>query len=84
MSKCRIIPLDDNEFTLETSGRSFHICLGSHTNGNYIAIPDWGVCSESSGWNDTFWNKEQLTNCKSETVAENAEAIVRAIKEYMS
>lgn len=83
MKKCRIIPISENEFTLETGGWSFHICLGSYTNGNYIAIPDWGVCSEASNWNDTFWNEEQLANSKSETISENAETIARAVREYI-
>lgn len=49
MKKCRIIPISDNEFTLETGGWSFHICLGSHTSGNYIAIPDWGYAPRLQG-----------------------------------
>ena len=41
MKKCKIIPISDNEFTLEAGGWSFHICLGSHTSGNYIAIKEY-------------------------------------------
>lgn len=84
MKKCKIIPISNNEFTLETGGWSFHICLGRHTSGNYIAIPDWGVCSEASNWNDTFWNEEQLADSRSKTVSSNAEVIAIAVKEYIS
>lgn len=84
MKKYRIIPISENEFTLEANGWSFHICLGSQVNGNYIAIPNWGVCSEASDWDDILWNKAELSDSKSETVLENAEAIARAVKEYKS
>lgn len=84
MIKYRIKPIDDNEFVLEANGWSFHICLGSYASGNYIAIPNWGVCTEASSWNNTFWNEEQLATSKSETVSSNSEAIARAVKEYMS
>lgn len=84
MNKYKIKPIDEYEFNLEANGWSFHICLGSHTGGNYIAIPDWGVCSEASNWNDDFWNEDQLSESKNETVSENAEVIAKAVKKYMS
>lgn len=83
MSNTRIIPLDKYEFTLDTNGWSFHICLGNHAHGNYIAIPDWGVCAEAADWSDTFYNKENLSNCNNDTVCENAEIIAKAVKQYM-
>lgn len=82
MSKTRIKPLGENEFTLDTNGWSFHICLGSHAHGNYIAIPNWGVCTEAADWSDTFYNEENLSNCNNDIVCNNAEAIAKAIREY--
>lgn len=84
MEKYKIKPVGEYEFNFDANGWSFHICLGSHSYGNYIAIPNWGICTEASKWNDTFWNEEQLAESKSETVSENAEIIAKAIKEYMS
>jgi hypothetical protein len=81
-SPFKIIPLDEYEFHLEVDGMSLHICLGKHVDGNYIAIPNWGVCSEASDWSDTFWNTEQLRESKSELVQRNAKVIAQAIKHY--
>ena len=36
----KITPIEETEFTLEANGWSFHICLGSHTSGNYILYSD--------------------------------------------
>ncbi len=80
----RIKSLGENEFTLETNGWSFHICLGNHVSGNYIAIPNWGVCTEAGDWSDTFYNEENLSRCKDDVVCGNAEAIAKAVKEYMT
>ncbi len=80
----KIIPIEETEFTLEASGWSFHICLGTHTGGNYIAIPDWGICSEASDWDDVQWNKEQLENSLSETISKNAKIIAIAVCKYMT
>ena len=78
----KITPITETEFTLETNGYSFHICLGNHTSGNYIAIPDWGVCSEATDWNDTFYNATKMHNSSNEVVSENSQMIAQAIKEY--
>lgn len=80
----KIIPIGETEFILEANGYSFHICLGTHTSGNYIAIPDWGICSEASDWDDILWNKEQLQNSLNETISKNARIIAIAICKYMT
>lgn len=80
----KIIPITETEFTLEANGYSFHICLGIHISGNYIAIPDWGICSEAADWIDVLWNKEQLENSLNETVAKNAKIIAIAVYKYMT
>lgn len=79
----RINPISDNEFTLYANGWSFHICLGSQINGNYIAIPDWGVCTEAARWDDVAWNKSRLANSLNETISANALAIASAVEQYM-
>ena len=80
----KITPITETEFILEANGYSFHICLGSHTSGNYITIPDWGICSEASDWNDVQWNKEQLENSLNETISKNAKIIAIAVYKYMT
>ena len=80
----KIIPIAETEFILEVNGYSFHICLGSHTSGNYIAIPDWGICSEASDWNDVQWNKEQLESSLNETISKSARIITVAVYKYMT
>lgn len=80
----KITPIEETEFILEANGWSFHICLGSHTSGNYIAIPDWGICSEATDWNDVQWNKEQLENSLNETISNNAQIIAIAVYKYMT
>lgn len=80
----KITPIEETEFILEANGWSFHICLGSHTSGNYIAIPDWGICSEATDWNDVQWNKEQLENSLNETISNNAQIIAIAVRKYMT
>lgn len=77
MDKVNII--SDNEFILEADGWSFHICLGEHNHGRYIAIPDWGICTEASRWDDVFWNSEQLKNCKDKTIKRYARTIADAV-----
>lgn len=80
----KITSLRETEFILEANGYSFHICLGTYTSGNYIAIPDWGICSEAADWIDILWNKEQLSDSLNETVSKNARIIAIAVCKYMT
>ncbi len=73
----------NNEFTLDTNGYSFHIIYAKQINGWFIAIPNWGICTEAASPANVGWNAEQLEDCKDETVATNATEIAEAIKEYM-
>ena len=76
--------ISDTEFSLDTNGWHFLICLGSYENGNYIALPEWGVCAKAGSWNNVQYNADQLYGCKSEYVAKSAEEIAEAARMYMS
>lgn len=76
--------ISDTEFSLDTNGYHFLICLGSYTNGNYIALPEWGVCTKAGSWNNVEYNANQLRRCKSEIVANAAEQIAEASRAYIS
>lgn len=80
----KIIPIGETEFILEANGYNFHVCLGTHTSGNYIVIPDWGICSKAADWIDILWNKEQLSNSLNEIVSKNARIIAIAVCKYMT
>lgn len=49
-------------FEADVSGRgsSFHIIAGRYEHGGYLCIPSWRVGCEIAGYNDSFWNLEQL------------------------
>lgn len=76
--------ISDTEFSLDVNGYHFLICLGSYTNGNYIALPEWGVCAKAGSWNNVGYNANQLRGCKSEIVANAAEQIAEASRAYIS
>ena len=76
--------ISDTEFSLDANGYHFLICLGSYTNGNYIALPEWGVCAKAGSWSNVGYNAGQLRGCKSEIVANAAEQIAEASRAYIS
>jgi hypothetical protein len=51
-------------YEIEVTARhsSFHIIFGRHKYGNYICIPNWGIGTELSRLDDSFWNLERLSN----------------------
>lgn len=48
------------EASLDICGYSFLCIYGTHINGNYIAMPNWGVATELSDANDIFYNKNAI------------------------
>lgn len=76
--------ISDTEFSFDANGWHFLICLGSYENGNYIALPEWGVCAKAGSWNNVGYNANQLRRCKSEIVANAAEQIAEAARIYMN
>lgn len=75
--------ISDTEFSLDVNGYYFLVCLGSYTNGNYIALPEWGVCAKAGSWNNVGYNANQLRGCKSEIVVNAAEQIAELARIYM-
>ncbi|MBO4980813.1 MAG: hypothetical protein J6C84_02815 [Lachnospiraceae bacterium] len=49
-------------YEIEATARqsTFHIIFGNHQYGNYICIPNWGIGTELSCLDDSFWNLERL------------------------
>lgn len=50
------------EVEVTARGSTFHILFGHHKYGNYVCIPNWGIGTEISSLEDSFWNLEHLSN----------------------
>lgn len=74
------LEISQDRLEVDVSGRgsSFHIIVGRYQNGNYLCIPSWQVGCELAGYQDTFWNREQLAR---QIGVVDAVTIVSAIKE---
>lgn len=48
------------EADVEGKGSAMHVIIGTYQYGRYLCIPGWGIGSELSGLDDSFWNREQL------------------------
>lgn len=68
-------------YEAEVSARmsSFHIIFGRHKYGNYLCIPNWGIGTEISALNDSFWNLERLSNTYPELSMVDAISVVDAL-----
>ncbi len=68
-------------YEVEVTARlsSFHIIFGRHKYGNYICIPNWGIGTELSHLDDSFWNLERLSNTYPELSMVDAISIVDAL-----
>lgn len=49
-----------HEFSADISDLSFLIIYGHHINGWFIAIPNWGICTEASGPSSVGYNATKL------------------------
>lgn len=49
------------EAVIHARGSSFHLIAGSYENGHYLCIPNLGIGCELAGFQDTFWNREQIS-----------------------
>ena len=86
--KGRIVSYEkrNDGFEAEITGRgsSFHIIVGETRHGNYLCIPAWGVGSELTDYQDTFWNcerlRKQLSAVDSITVSNGIKAIAMLLK----
>ena len=65
------------EHDVSWNGHTFLVIYGSHINGHFIAIPNWGICCEAGHVADVFYNAERLS-------AQNLpEGAAEAIAEYL-
>lgn len=69
------------EMFVECMGWNFHVIFGEHSNGKFIAIPNFDVCIEASDYGDVFYNKESLSRCNNPCVADCAREIAVAIRD---
>ena len=74
-----------NSYTMEieSGGYAFYVCYGQHGHGWYIAIPNFETCVEAGNYDDINYNLERLSSVSDKAVADNAENIVKSIKECM-
>lgn len=60
----RVLKVIKNKDTLEADiegkGSAMHVIVGKYQNGQYLCMPGWGVGSELTSLDDSFWNQEQL------------------------
>jgi len=67
-------------YSVDINGWNFTLIYGQRNGNGFIAIPDWGVCSEAAEASNVFYNTEKLSASKNEIIAENARAIAKAVK----
>lgn len=66
---------------VECDENYYSVIFGKYVNGGFCSIPNWNVGCELAGFNDVFWNTEQLqVALKKKKVAK---AIANAIAEFM-
>ncbi len=68
------------EFSVDYNGLNYLVIYGKHINGGFIAIPNWGVSSESGNPTDIFYNTEKLSTKFDDY--EIPKVIAEAIKEH--
>lgn len=68
---------------IDSGGYGFYVCYGQHGHGWYIAIPNFETCVEAGNYDDINYNLERLSSVSDKRVADNAENIVKSIKERM-
>ncbi|MBQ7923822.1 MAG: hypothetical protein IJ329_00795 [Clostridia bacterium] len=70
------------EANIEVNGNLFLTIYGSHANGYFIAIPNWGVCCEAASAEDVFYNAEKLRSVK--LSEKSAHLLANAIKQMVA
>lgn len=67
------------EIDVEFHGYSYLVIYGTHINGGFCCIPNWGIACEMSDPSDTFFNSEALM--RSHLPKAVARAIAAAIRD---
>lgn len=49
------------EAVIQARGSCFHLIAGAYQNGHYLCIPSLGIGCELAHFQDTFWNREQIS-----------------------
>ena len=70
------------EANIEANGSCFLTIYGSHANGYFIAIPNWGIACEASSAEDVFYNAEKLRSVK--LSEKSAHLLANAIKQMVA
>jgi hypothetical protein len=73
------------EFSLDWNGFNFLVIYGKHINGWFIAIPNWGVSTESGEPSDKYYNATKLAQTyrlQNESPSILAEAIMQHWDSY--
>lgn len=67
------------EISVDVDGLNYLVIYGSHINGGWCCVPNWGIGCEMSDASDTFYNMEALIHVGLSSAA--AKAIAAAIAE---
>lgn len=57
----RIYHTTSEAASIDSNGHNFYCIYGTHINGNYISIQNWGVNAELSEATDVFYNKGAIS-----------------------
>jgi hypothetical protein len=71
-------------YSVDINGWNFTLIYGQRNGNGFIAIPDWGVCSEAADPHDVFYNTETFKACKNEIVSNNAREFAQAVKQLFT
>ncbi|MCM1308287.1 MAG: hypothetical protein NC223_06785 [Butyrivibrio sp.] len=50
------------EISVDCNGCNYLVIYGHHINGGFIAIPNWGICTEAGDPKAVFYNTEKLNS----------------------
>lgn len=67
------------EISVDVDGNTYLVIFGSHINGGFCCIPNWGIACEMGDPSDTFYNSEGLI--RSGLPKSAARAIAAAIRD---
>lgn len=76
---CPLLPFEPVDYEVCAQGSTFHIIVGSHSNGQYLCIPNWGIGMDIVDPDDCFWNYGHLTDFYPNLSKTDAISIVNAL-----
>ena len=85
MKLVNVYPVETSEaYSVDLKGWNFTLIYGKRNGNGFIAIPDWGVCSEAAEASNVFYNTETLKACKNEIISNNAREFAQAVKQLFT